>query len=164
MRSEIGQSMSSQNLSHRRYANARRELAREETYFLARCKVQKRLGILKWIAVALGIALVLDLWVLPEQYKRVSDQWAWSWGLGLMVLAIILLAPGFKVMDSPSIFKRWTFWLAVFSAVLVVFVLAQRRWLHGPHGILIIVALGALSFDWFSKRLSAIDSDRQDKL
>jgi hypothetical protein len=140
-----------------RYADARRELARQETFFVERRKIQKRLNLLKWIAIVLGMVLVLDRWVLPEQYKRISDEWVWSGVLGLVVVAVILLCPGFKLMDRPSIFKRWTFWLALLSAVLLVFVVAPFRWLHGPYGILLILGAGVISFDWLSKRLSALD-------
>jgi hypothetical protein len=139
-----------------KYTNARRQLAREQKYFLERSKLQKRLDILKWIALALGVLLVLDLWVLPEQYKRVSDEWAWSWVLGLVTLAAILLVPALKVLDRPSIFKRWTFWLALLSTVLVVFVIARFRWLHRPHGILLVVVAGLVLFQWFLNRLNRL--------
>ncbi len=110
-----------------------------------------------WVAGGIVTLLVIEVFFLPEQYREISDEWAWSWALAFIALAVILLLPAFKILDTIK-GKRWSVGLPLISAFLLVLLLTQTIPSHHPYIFLGILGVALWFFNWFSKELRPLDA------
>jgi hypothetical protein len=123
---------------------------------------RKRVAAFDWFAGIIVAYLLMDWLVIPEAF-RISREQRWPIALTVFLAGTLVIFVGTTVWDERIGWKKWTFWISVFTTAICMLGLTRAMPPNGPGFMLLDLLVGGLFFLWVFGRLRRIDRYQLEK-